>query len=476
MARQALIYVLRSYKTVGLKAIPLVAFALFLLISSPPQGLTPQGWHIFILFATMLLGVIIRILPTEYTTIIALVVGLLTKTISLAALTYGITNQTPWIVLFAFILSEAVIKTKLGNVLAFFLLSFAGSNKYTTLYSMAWLSFFIAPFLPSNSARCAGIIIPIADAVTASYAKEDGFVKNRFGSFLNLMTFHADNIACATFLTGVSVNLIIVSTCNSLYPGTQLNFLTWAKITIIPAIVTLAVLPILTMMLLPIHKIPNNNITLEAKEKLKNLMPLTTKAKKMLYIAIAILTLWLSQPITGIPIYISTGLGVLALILTDTLSLKEAFNQPTAIKVIIWLTIFIIASHQLKLSGFVTWLVSAYRANFMVNNNPFNLLLLAITLYFAHYLFASSAAYISALFTSALALGIQMGLEPLFATVAFAVITNLSGGVTNYSTGPAPMYFAKGYFSQTRWFIYSGSLALMVTVIYCSVMIAQNIV
>ena len=463
---------LRGYKTVLLKSIPVVAIAIFLLMIKTPLGLNPQGWHIFILFASMLLGVVLRVLPTEYTTLIAFVVGVLTKTISLKAVSYGLINQTPWIVLFAFMISEAVIKTKLGSILAYSILSFTGRNKYSTIYSMTWLSFFIAPFLPSNSARSAGIIIPIADAVIDSYSKGNGFIKNKFGSFLNLMTFHADNIASATFLTGISVNVIIVSVYNTLDTGIQLNFLTWAKITIIPAIITLALLPIVTMILIPINKIPNHNITEEAKLKLKELLPLTYKAKKMLYIALALLTLWLTQAITGIPISISTGLGVLALILTGTLSLKEAFSKLTAIKIFIWLTIFIITSHQLKLSGFIQWLVNEYKINFMTDNNSFNLLLLTSTLYFAHYLFASSAAYISTLFASALALGIQMGLDPIFASVSFAVVANLSGGVTNYSTGPAPMYFSKGYFSQTRWFIYSGALALMVTILYCSAMAA----
>lgn len=77
------------------------------------------------------------------------------------------------------------------------------------------------------------------------------------------------------------------------------------------------------------------------------------------------------------------------------------------------------------------------------------------TLYFySHYMFASGAAHIGAMYTAFLSVAIACGAPSTAAALFLAQISNLMGCLTPYGIGSAPPYFAAGYVSQGEWYKY----------------------
>lgn len=76
-----------------------------------------------------------------------------------------------------------------------------------------------------------------------------------------------------------------------------------------------------------------------------------------------------------------------------------------------------------------------------------------VTLYFySHYLFASGAAHIGAMYTAFLSVSIACGAPAIPAALMLAQVSNLMGCLTTYGIGSAPPYFSAGYVPQAKWY------------------------
>jgi DASS family divalent anion:Na+ symporter len=57
----------------------------------------------------------------------------------------------------------------------------------------------------------------------------------------------------------------------------------------------------------------------------------------------------------------------------------------------------------------------------------------------------------TALFSSFFILFIKLGVPPFVAAMSLAMFSNLSGGLTHYTTTPAPLYFSSNYMTVSKW-------------------------
>ena len=76
----------------------------------------------------------------------------------------------------------------------------------------------------------------------------------------------------------------------------------------------------------------------------------------------------------------------------------------------------------------------------------------ALAIYFyAHYGFASITAHVLAMYPPFLAILLAKQAPVGLIVFAFACFANLSAGLTNYGTTPAPMFFAQEYVPLRDW-------------------------
>ena len=79
------------------------------------------------------------------------------------------------------------------------------------------------------------------------------------------------------------------------------------------------------------------------------------------------------------------------------------------------------------------------------------LLLLGGVYYYSHYFFASVAAHVSSMYSAFFVLAISTGAPPYISALFLAFCSNLFGGLTHYSSGPAPILFAQGHVELKKW-------------------------
>ena len=84
-----------------------------------------------------------------------------------------------------------------------------------------------------------------------------------------------------------------------------------------------------------------------------------------------------------------------------------------------------------------------------------------VLLYFySHYLFASGAAHIGAMYTAFLSVATSCGTPPMLAAIALGQLSNVMGCLSTYGIGSAPPYYSYGYVPQSKWYLYGAIMSV----------------
>ncbi len=132
----------------------LVGLALW--FSPVPEGLSPQAWHMFAIFAATIAGILTQPLPSGALMLLALTVAIMTKTLTEAKALAGFASGTPWLIFCAYILSLGFVTSGLGKRIAYRMLSLFGGSSLGIAYSLGISDLIMAPAMPSVTARSGG--------------------------------------------------------------------------------------------------------------------------------------------------------------------------------------------------------------------------------------------------------------------------------------------------------------------------------
>src|SRR5712692_894013 len=154
------------WRTVARVAAPLVVGA-GLALWPVPQGLTPNAWRYFALFAAVIVGVITEPIPAAAVGLAGVVLGAILRLVrpSTAEATAwalsGFANTTVWLIFAAYMFALGYSKTGLGKRIALLFIRTMGKRTLGLGYAVAFADLSLAPFMPSNTARSGGTIYPI---------------------------------------------------------------------------------------------------------------------------------------------------------------------------------------------------------------------------------------------------------------------------------------------------------------------------
>lgn len=102
----------------------------------------------------------------------------------------------------------------------------------------------LGPFVPSNTARGGGIVLPIVRSIAASLGSTP-LNNPKPGSYLMLMGAHANLLSASIYLTGMAPNPIVLSKATKLFPDLKLDFTTWLIGSSVPALTCAILVPFL---------------------------------------------------------------------------------------------------------------------------------------------------------------------------------------------------------------------------------------
>lgn len=418
-----------------------------------PEAITPIAWHLFAVFAATIAGFILQPMPIGAVAFIGVTAGALLGVISVKTAISGYGNSTIWLIVCAFLLARAFIKSGLGSRIAYLIIKAIGKSSLTLGYAITLSDFVISPATPSSTARAGGIIYPIIRSLSSALHSEpnDGTAR-KFGAYIMQIEYQANAITCAMFMTAMAGNPMSVELAAKTI-GVEITWSEWTLAAAVPGVISLIVMPYLLYKLYPpeIHEMPHaKKMAVEALEKMG---PMSYMEKVVLVVFVGALALWATSSLTHMN---ATGVGMLAvtvLLLTNVLTWQDVLQEKGAWNTMFWMGSLIALAGALSSSGFIK--VVAGMAGSAIASAGLSWLtafiLLALIYVYSHYAFASVSAHIGAMYAAFLAVAVAVGTPPLLAAIAFASLSNLMIPLTHYGGGAAPILYGAGYVPQGKW-------------------------
>lgn len=415
-----------------------------------PDGVEPQGWYLLAIFVATIIGIIARPAPMGVIALLGLTVAAATEVLTLGDALSGFSNSTIWLIVIAFLIARAVIKTGLGTRIAYLFVRRLGRKTIGLAYGLAATDLMIAPATPSNTARGGGVIFPIVRSLSASYGSEPDDGPERIGSFLTQCAFQINAVTSAMFATAMAANPLIIELATQ--GGVTISWGQWALAASVPGLMSLALIPQLVYRLNKPAITETPGATDYAREQLARLGPMSIAEKTTLGVFVLLIGLWtLGDAFLGMSATLAAMIGLSVFLVSKVLTWEDVKNEGSAWDTLVWFAVLVTMASFLNQYGVVGWF-SGQVDGLIGGWGWFPALTVLLLVYFyVHYFFASLTAHVSALYPTFLLAAIATGAPPMLAALALGMSSNLMGGITQYSTGPAPVYFGAGYTSLGKW-------------------------
>src|ERR1700704_6225232 len=197
-----------------------LAFAIW--FSPIPAGLTKESWHLFAIFAAAIFAVILNAFPLLTASLLAVAAAVLTRTVDPTNAFAGFASSSVLLVVVAFLVANAVVKSGLGRRVSLLVVSVFGRSTLGLGYSIFLTDAMIAPAFPSNTAR-GGVLYPIILSLAQNSGSMPDNEKNRrLGGYLMFCGMASLSVSSALWLTATSGNPIAVSLAE--HYGVKINF------------------------------------------------------------------------------------------------------------------------------------------------------------------------------------------------------------------------------------------------------------
>jgi len=434
-----------------------------------PQGLSLQAWHLLILFVLTIITLVLKCLSMGAIAFLSMVTGCLTGVLTIEKCLDVYGKTLVWLVLFSFFIARGFTTTGLGTRIAYFFTSVFGRNVLGLSYGFALTDLLLAPAVPSNTARGAGIIFPIIKSLAEEF---DGLptptpVKRKIGSFLIKVGFQANVITSTLFLTALAGNPLAAAFAKD--QSIEISWTKWALAASLPGILCLILMPLIVYWAYPpcIKQIPNARAV--AKERLKAMGPMSSPQIIMALTFVTLLGLWMFGGPLGIKDTLAGLIGIVILLLTKVLTWDDVAKEHEGWSTFIWFGALIMLGNQLKDYGVIHWFGESISTSIHGMDWVTAFAIVTLVYFYSHYFFASTTALVSTMYAIFLQVLLQSGASPFGSAMMLIGFGCLSSCLTHYGTGPAPVFFGANYVSMRDWWRIGFLLSVVYIIIWWSI-------
>jgi DASS family divalent anion:Na+ symporter len=436
---------------------PLVSVVLLALIAAAilfvlprPASVPVAGWRMLAIFVCTIVAMILRPVPGGAAVLIGVVVAIVTGILTPAQALSGYGNPTGWLILCAFFISRAVINSGLARRLALLFVRAIGHTSLGLGYAMVGCDIVMASVIPGNSARIGGILMPVARILSSLYQSMPGSTANRLGTYLMLVIYQGDMVACAMFLTGQVGNPIAASLAMSTF-GVSMTWSQWLAASIVPGLVGFLIVPWFVYRMSPPDIRHTPEAAKMARDELAALGPASFAERKVLAALVLVCGLWATSAVHGLDTITVALAGVVLLLVTRALDWSDITDNPTAWDVFLWFGGIIRMGEAIHAFGVTTAFATSVSAAFAGWSWPAMMALVAVLYFYMHYLFASVTTHIVGLYVPLCTVLVLAGAPVGLVAFSMAFYANLSACLTHYGTTPGPILFSSGYVPLERW-------------------------
>jgi len=439
-----------------------IAVVLGILLVPVPDGISAKSWRLLAIFVGTIVGSIVRPVPAGAMVFLGVVALAVTGTLTTAEALGGYADPIVWLVLCAFFISRAIVKTGLGRRIAFLFIRAIGHRSIGLAYALIGSDAVLASVIPSNGARAGGVVFPIAKSLAEAYDSTPGPTRRRLGAFLMLTLYQCDVVACAIFLTGQASNVLIAKFAKD-FGGVELSYSRWLVAGVVPGLVALVLVPLVLYRLYPPEVRHTPGAASFAAGELARLGTMKRDELITLLVFGLIALLWMTTGWHQLNHAVVALVGIGVLVLAGVLSWDDVTSERGAWDVFIWYGGLVQMASALGETG-ITKRFAETAAGFTGGWVWSAALAALLAIYFyAHYGFASITAHATAMYTPFLVVTIAAGAPPALAVLSLAAFSNLSASLTHFGTTPGPIYFGARYVTQREWWTF-GFVASLVTI------------
>jgi DASS family divalent anion:Na+ symporter len=441
------------------------ALAIGIWFTPTPAGLTTQAWHLFAVFVAAITAVLDGAFPLLTSTMLAAAAVVLTGTISPVKAFAGFANASVLLVVIAFLVAQAVVKSGLGRRISLFMVSRFGRSSLGLAYSIVVTDALIAPAFPSNTAR-GGVLYPIVLSVAQGCGSQPEDAKGRrLGGYLMFCAMASLAVSSALWMTATSANPIGIQIARDF--GIEIGFGKWLIAASVPALTAILALPWVVKRIFPPGVGETPDAPVAARKALAGLGPLSRDEWITAVAFVLMVSGWvfadaLKLNVTSIAF---GGLGLL--LMTNVLTASDIATQGDTLATFLWLAVLFALSGQLNELGFMGWAGQLLASQLGHMSWPLTYLSLIVIYVAIHYMFVSQSSQVLALLGVFLDVGIRGGVPAplmafalLFASSYFSVITP-QGGSQNV------IFVGSGYLTQRELY----RLGLLTTLVFLAVFV-----
>ena len=436
-------------RILGLLCLVAIYIAVQVLIPRP-AAVTPAGWRLFGIFAATIFGLVIQPIAGGALVLTAVTLSAMFGGLSIEQALAGYADSSVWLVLAAFFIARALLKTGLARRIALFFVRMFGKSSVGVAYSLSLSDMVLATAIPSNGARSGGVILPIMRSISELYGSHPGPTAGLMGTFLTTAVYQSICVTTAMFYTGQASNPLAAGIALKQFHYT-ITWGSWFMAGLVPGLCSLIVLPLLVAKLSPpeIRKTPE--AAAFAQRELDAMGPWRWPEWVTFGVFLAVCTLWITARYNHIEIGVTALLGACFLLLTGVLDWEDVKNEKAAWDIFVWYGGLLRLGKALGEVGVTTAFAQNVGAHFS-GAGWFVLFGGALLVYFyAHYGFASITAHLLAMFAPFAAVLVGKGAPIGLIMYSFAIFANFAAGLTHYGTTPSPMFYATDYVPFGKW-------------------------
>jgi DASS family divalent anion:Na+ symporter len=408
------------------------ALALGIWFAPIPAGLTREAWQLFAVFAAAIFSVVVNAFPLLTASLLAVGTVVLTDTVDPVKAFAGFANSSVLLVIIAFLVAHAVVKSGLGRRISLLVVSAFGKSALGLGYSIFLTDALIAPAFPSNTAR-GGVLYPIILSLAQSAgSKPEDPATRRMGGYLMFCAMASLSVSSALWLTATSANPIGVSLAAQ--SGVKIAFGTWLLASSVPALATIILLPWILSRLFPPGVTDTPDAPALARKELLSMGRLTGDEWIVAVTFAVMVTGWIMADSLQLSLTAVAFAGLGVLLATNVLTLDDIHLQGGTLATFLWLAVLFALSGQLNELGFMGYVGGQLTAMLEGIAWPLAYVALMVLYVLMHYMFVSQAAQVLALFGVFLDVAVRTGVPAslmsfalLFASSYFSTITPQGG-------------------------------------------------
>ena len=423
-----------------------VAVAVGIWFVPPPGNLSVQAWHLFAIFAATILSVVVGAFPILTASVLAIAAAVLSGTLSAEDAYAGFANPTIVLIIVAFLVARAVVKSGLGQRLGYRAISLFGRSTLGLSYSIFGVDALIAPAFPSNTAR-SGVLYPLvfsmAEAAGATPERED---RKRLGRFLMFSGMASLTLSSALWLTAMAGNPLGAEIAEKY--GVRISFVSWLMASAVPTLVAMVLVPWLLYKIIRPEVTAMPNAPADARKALASLGPLTRDQKVVGLTFVGMVALWGMAGAVGIDPTAVAFLGLGVMLATGVLTLGDIAKEGDVLATFIWFASLFTMSSQLNHLGFMEFVGQRMAMRLGGLPVPVAAVTLVVAYVALHYLFVSQTAHLLALFGVFLGVGVKLGASPTMLAFQLLFATNYFAAIAAQGSSANLLFASSGYLTQ----------------------------